>query len=237
MEKQRLNKTLAAAGIASRRASEEMIFAGKVSINGQVVVEPQTLVDIHKDKIKVDGKLISLEKKVYFILNKPAGYTCTAKAGQKSRIVLDLFAGIDQRLFTIGRLDKDTQGLLIVTNDGDYAQQVIHPSANIEKEYVAKTDYEITDQHLKLISKGTVVEGKFVKPVQVKKVRKGTVKITVMEGKKREVRELVNAAGLKVRELTRVRIGSLLLNRLPVGYFREMSEREKQLPLMRKQSG
>jgi 23S rRNA pseudouridine2605 synthase len=234
MEKQRLNKTLAAAGIASRRASEELIFAGRVTLNGQVVVKPQTLVDTAKDKIKVDGKLISLERKVYYILNKPAGYTCTAKAGQKSRIVLDLFAGIGLRLFTIGRLDRDTQGLLIVTNDGEYAQQVIHPSANIEKEYVAKTDYEITDQHLKAISKGTVVEGKFVKPARVIKVRKGTVKITVMEGKKREVRELIHAAGLKVRELTRVRIGNLLLNRLPAGRFREMSEREKQLPFMGK---
>lgn len=230
MEKQRLNKTLAEAGIASRRASEELIFAGRVSINGTPNLQPQTLVDLSVDKIKVDGKLISLEKKVYYMLNKPAGYTCTAKPEQKSRIVLDLFAGIEQRLFTIGRLDKDTQGLLIVTNDGDYSQQVIHPSANIEKEYVAKTDYEITDQHLKLIAKGTVVEGKFVKPVRVKKMRKGTVKITVMEGKKREVRELIFAAGLKVRELTRVRIGNLLLNKLPVGHFREMSERERQLP-------
>lgn len=229
MTKQRLNKTLASSGVASRRASDELVFSGRVSINGKVVLKPQTLVDCEKDQVKVDGKPIAIENKVYYILNKPNGYLCTAQRG-KGRVVLDLFPESAERLFTVGRLDKETQGLLIVTNDGDYAHQVIHPSSEIQKEYVAKTDQEINDQHLKIIAKGTVVEGKLVKPVRVQKVRRGTLKIVVMDGRKREVRELIKAAGLATRELTRVRIGNLLLNRLPVGHFRQMTEREKLLP-------
>ncbi len=230
--KQRLSKTLASAGVASRRACEDMIFAGRVRVNGKVERQPQAMVDLEVDRILVDKKPISEEKKVYFLLNKPAGFLCSARRGQSkySKIVLDLFEDVEERIFTVGRLDKETQGLLIVTNDGEYAQKVIHPSANIHKEYIAKSNHEITDYHLKEMSKGITIEGTFVKPIRVQKVRKGTVKIVVAEGKKREVRELLHSVGLKVLELTRVRIGNLRLNRLPVGHWREMTKRELQLP-------
>src|SRR5271169_5148464 len=133
--KKRLSKALAAAGIASRRAAEEIIFEGRVKVNGAVVKVPQTLVDWDSDAIVVDGEPINgEEKKVYYVLNKPHGFICSnARIGSK-KLVLDLFAGLPYRLFTVGRLDRDTTGLLIVTNDGHFANRVIHPSSNISKE-------------------------------------------------------------------------------------------------------
>ena len=227
--KKRLSKLLAASGVASRRACEELIFAGRVKVNGETALLPQTMVD-ENDSITVNGKSITgVEKKVYFILNKPKGYICSNTRSKNSKIVLDLFEDVQERIFTIGRLDKDTQGLLLVTNDGHFANRVIHPSANINKEYLAKTDAEITAEHLAAISSGTLVEGVFVKPVRVTKVRKGTLKIVISEGKKREVRMLLEAAGLSVKELTRIRIGNLQLGTLPVGAWREMKDREKAL--------
>lgn len=225
----RLNKTLASAGVASRRACEELIFAGKVKVNGQIVLLPQTMVG-EEDQITVNDQPIKAsQQKVYYILNKPAGYLCTAKKTNSTKIVYELFQDVPHRLFTVGRLDKDTQGLLILTNDGDFANKVIHPSSNISKEYLAKTDQEITPEHLLAISHGTLVEGIFVKPLKVSKVRRGTIKVTISEGKKREVRCLLDAAGLKIRELIRIRIGSLVLGQIPVGTWREMTEREKSL--------
>lgn len=227
--KKRLSKFLAGAGVASRRACEEIIFAGRVTVNNVVASEPQTLVD-ERDQISVDGHpLNKVEEKVYYILNKPAGYICTAKKMGSKKIVLDLFHEVPYRLFTVGRLDKETEGLLIVTNDGHFANKVIHPSSCIHKEYLAKTDAEITADHLTAISSGTLVEGVFVKPVRVTKVRRGTVKIAVSEGKKREVRTLLEAAGLKVLELIRIRIGGLQLGQLEPGSWRVMTEKEKTL--------
>ena len=200
-----------------------------MTVNGSVVLIPQTLVN-EKDVIITDGKRAAPEeKKVYYMLNKPAGYLCTAKKTGSAKIVLDLFADIPYRLFTVGRLDKDTEGLLLLTNDGHFANSVIHPSASIDKEYLVKTDADITADHLSAISNGTLVEGVFVKPNRITKVRRGTIKVTIGEGKKREVRVLLEAAGLKVKELTRIRIGSLVLGPLPVGAWREMTEKEREL--------
>lgn len=227
-KKNRLSKVLAAAGIASRRAAEELIFSGKVTVNGSVTTLPQTLVSLTKDKIYCDGKPIQKkEEKLYFLLNKPKGYICSnARVGTK-KIVRDLFAHIPQRLFTAGRLDRETTGLLIVTNDGHFANKVIHPSSNITKEYLVKTEQEPFHEQLACIAKGVLIDGDFVKPIRVQKVRKGTLKIVIKEGKKREVRFLVQQAGLKVLELKRIRIGGLLLGSLPEGSYRLMTEAEK----------
>jgi 23S rRNA pseudouridine2605 synthase len=225
--KKRLSKALAAAGIASRRAAEEIIFDGRVKVNGQVVKVPQTMVDWDKDVILVDeAPLGGEEGKVYFILNKPHGYICSNTRLGSKRLVIDLFAHLNLRLFTVGRLDRDTTGLLIVTNDGHFTNKVIHPSSNISKEYLIKTTQEVTDVHLKAISKGTYIEGTWIKPVKVEKVRKGTLKVVVKEGKKREVRLLVQNAGLDILELSRIRIGGLRLGPLPEGTFRELTETE-----------
>lgn len=232
--KNRLSKILARAGVASRRAAEELIASGVVTVNGKVVKVPQTMVDPDKDLISVRGGPIRKSPaKRYFMLNKPAGYVCSTKS-INSPTVYDLFASFKERLFTVGRLDKDTEGLIIVTNDGHFANDVIHPSSNIEKEYLAKTGQEITDIHLKTISAGTYVEGVFVKPVRVTKVRKGTLKVTLTEGKKREVRLLLSDAGLEVRYLSRIRIGNLVLGALPVGSYRELTDKEKEQLLRRR---
>lgn len=234
MENQRLSKVLAACGVAARRKCEDLIFAGKVTVNGTIVLVPQTPVSLKKDKITVEGKEIkSQPKKVYFMLNKPYGLLCTSKEAAGENSVLTLFDE-DLRIFTVGRLDKDTTGLLLVTNDGPFANAVIHPSNNISKEYLAKTDKDITDEHLKALASGGIVEGVWVKPLSVEKVRRGTLKMAVSEGKKREVRSLLEYVGLKVLELKRIRIGPLVLGALPEGSYRSLTETE--LKELRKKS-
>lgn len=229
MKKQRVAKVMAAAGIASRRRCEEMIFDGEVSVNGEKILLPQTLVDPFKDTVAVNGTPIPMpESKHYFLLNKPKGYLCTSCQRDDVRIVLHLFPEIQTRLFTAGRLDKNTSGLLIVTNDGEFANRVIHPSSNIQKEYLVKVNLDISDAHLKEIAKGMKLEGTLVKPVKVKKVRRGTLKVVVTEGKKREVRLLCKKAGLVVKELTRIRIGGLTLGNLPPGRYRSLTAQDKE---------
>lgn len=224
MSEERLSKVIARAGISSRRKAEELIFEGKVKVNGQVIRVPQTKVSFDKDKIEVAGqKLCGEESKVYYVLNKPKGFICSHEGKKR---VYDLLPD-SERIFSIGRLDRDTKGLLLFTNDGHFAQSVIHPSANITKEYVVKVRSEVMDEHLKTISKGTLIEGKWIKPVRVTKVRKGTIKVIVKEGKKREVRLLVENAGLDIYELTRIRIGGLSLPKLKEGAFRKMTDKEK----------
>jgi 23S rRNA pseudouridine2605 synthase len=229
-EKKRLSKALSAAGVASRRACEELIFQGRVKVNGAVVLLPQTMVCSETDEILVDGQRIRGEEdKVYFILNKPHGFICSNTRIGSKKLVLDLFAGLPYRLFTVGRLDRDTTGLIIVTNDGHFANRVIHPSSNITKEYLVKTSQEITDVHLKAIGKGSRIENVHIRPVRVVKVRKGTLKVSVKEGKKREVRLLVQNAGLEILELSRIRIGGLPLGPLSEGMYREMTDADKEM--------
>ncbi len=227
--KKRLSKALAAAGVASRRACEELIFNGKVKVNGKVVVVPQTLVSWEDDTIHVHGRLLANEEpKVYYVLNKPTGYICSNKRVGTKKIVTDLFEPLATRLFTIGRLDRDTTGLILVTNDGHFAQKVIHPSSNIQKEYLVKVKNEISHDELVTISRGTEVEGCWVKPVRVVKARRGTLKVVVMEGKKREVRLLVERAGLEILSLERIRIGGLTLGKLPIGNWRSLTEKDRE---------
>lgn len=226
--KLRLSKAISRAGIASRRKAEELIFQGRVKVNGEVQKLPQTLIDWQIDKIMLDDEPISSEeKKLYFLLNKPPGVICSQKRiSPKSKLVLDLFKEVPERLFTVGRLDKETEGLILVTNDGFFANRLAHPSSNIEKEYLVKVDEEVTDLHLKAISSGTLVEGVFVQPRSVKKVRKGTLKITLLEGKKHEVRFLIKAASLHLKNLKRIRVGPFILGTLSQGTYRELTPKE-----------
>ena len=230
MEKKRLSKALAAAGVASRRACEELIFAGRVQVGGKVVKIPQTLVDWDSDSIIVDGETVRREqKKVAYVLHKPPGVICSNVRPGKKMIVTDLFPNASERLFTVGRLDKDTTGLIIVTNDGHLAHQIIHPSSNIVKEYLVKTAHEITPEHLEDLSQGARIDDKWVRPASVHKVRRGTFRICLKEGKKHEVRIIAERAGLRILELCRIRIGSLLLGTLPEGAFRPLTEADKKL--------
>ena len=169
---QRLSKILAQRGVASRRKCEKIIEEKRVKVNGILITKPQEHFDEDNVDITVDDKPIGeKEKKVYFLLNKPKGYVCTNEKDtpkKSKKRVLDLFKDLPYRLFTVGRLDKNTTGLLIVTNDGYFANKVIHPSSNIEKEYLVKVVNNISHKDLLEISKGTEIEGKWIKPTFVK---------------------------------------------------------------------
>lgn len=230
MKEKRLSKALAAAGIASRRACETLIFEGHVKVNGQIVLVPQTLVNWETDQIKVDEVLVSGEqKKLYFMLNKPAGFICSNERIGNKRIVMDLLANLSERLFTVGKLDRDTTGLLLITNDGHFSDRILRSSANIIKEYLVKVAQEITPDHLERLSQGARIDDRWVRPVSVQKVRRGTFKICVKEGKKHEVRIMAEHAGLEIAELKRIRIGQLVLGSLSEGEHRVLTDREIQL--------
>ena len=219
----RLNKYLQLCGVASRRKADELIFDKRVKVNGVIAEGPFTRVH-PQDRVVLDNKLLQEEeKKVYFLLNKPKGYLCTNAPGKKR--VIDLFEA-DYRLFTVGRLDKDTEGLILVTNDGDFANRVIHPSANLEKEYLAVVDQPLSAGHLEQMREGCVVEGVFVKPISVEKIQSKVLRVVLSEGKKREVRCLIAASDLDTLELKRVRIGPLHLGTIPVGHYRELTKDE-----------
>uniref|UniRef100_A0ACD5WEU0 Uncharacterized protein n=1 Tax=Avena sativa TaxID=4498 RepID=A0ACD5WEU0_AVESA len=241
-EQQRLAKVLAAAGVASRRTSEELIFQGKVTVNGSVCTTPQTKVDISKDSIYVNGNRIAkkLPPKLYFAVNKPKGYICSS-GEERSVISLldDYMKGWNKiqpgtpkpRLFTVGRLDVATTGLIVVTNDGEFAQKVAHPSSNITKEYVVTIDGAVHKKHLIAISEGTKIDGVKVVPDSVEPLdaqpdtKRTRLKIVVHEGRNHEVRELVQNAGLKVYALKRVRIGRFRLpSDLGIGKMVELKE-------------
>uniref|UniRef100_A0ACD5TUF2 Uncharacterized protein n=1 Tax=Avena sativa TaxID=4498 RepID=A0ACD5TUF2_AVESA len=243
-EQQRLAKVLAAAGVASRRTSEELIFQGKVTVNGSVCTTPQTKVDISKDSIYVNGNRIAkkLPPKLYFAVNKPKGYICSS-GEERSVISLldDYMKGWNKiqpgtpkpRLFTVGRLDVATTGLIVVTNDGEFAQKVAHPSSNITKEYVVTIDGAVHKKHLIAISEGTKIDGVKVVPDSVEPLdaqpdtKRTRLKIVVHEGRNHEVRELVQNAGLKVYALKRVRIGRFRLpSDLGIGKMVELKEAE-----------
>ena len=222
---QRLSKIVARAGISSRRKAEELIREGLVTVNGHTIVVPQEMVDPEKDLIVVNGKKLPKTAPFrYFVVNKPIGYLCTNDPRVRRRAIDLLPLPESYRLFTVGRLDKDTEGLLLITNDGHAAHRLMHPSFETEKEYVAKVDKELSHEHLASISKGCFIEGSFIRPRKVQKVRRGTVRITVIDGKKHEVRELINHAGGNVLALKRIRIGGLTLGKLPSGAFYELSD-------------
>ncbi len=222
----RLAKFLACSGVASRRAAEELIQQGLVSINGKKCTALYTMVDPVVDTVTYRGKPVSIEHKEYYLLHKPKGYVCTNTGGAKTKRAVDLIS-TKARLITVGRLDKETSGLIIVTNDGDFANRIMHPSFEIPKEYLVKTDKEVLHDHLVKIADGVIVEGKHVKPLSVKKVRRGTLKVVVLDGRKHEVRLLCEHAGLEVIELVRIRVGHLVLGGLPEGASKPLTVKER----------
>jgi len=227
---QRLSKVLAAAGVASRRACEKLIFSSAIKVNGEVVTIPYMLVDPTRDSICLnDYPIRHSEAKVYYMVNKPRGYICSNSRIGSKKLVIDLFGGERRRLFTVGRLDQDTTGLLLVTNDGHFSQKVIHPSNNLTKEYLVKVKQEITHQHLYILAQGVFIERKKIKPISVKKIRRGTMKVRVREGKNREVRRMIQDAGLDLLSLVRIRIGALHLGFLREGEWRELNAKERVL--------
>jgi 23S rRNA pseudouridine2605 synthase len=230
MAEKRINKILQEYGLASRREADRLIELGLVEINGLKVLQLGTLANPDIDRIRVRGReLKKPEEKVTYLLNKPKGYICSNKRMFSENLVLDLFEKEEKRLFTVGRLDKETEGLLLVSNDGDLANKIIHPSSNITKEYIAYVEEEVSDRVLRTLCKGVEVEGTWVKPYVVKRLDLRTLSISVKEGKKHEVRLLVKNADLSLIHLERIKIGNLTLQNLPVGSYRILSTEEKRL--------
>lgn len=227
MATMRLNKFLSSAGVASRRKCDELIFARLVRVNGRVAPEPFLEVDEDNDIVTVQGQEVRRMKKVYFLVHKPLGVVCSCeKKFPGTKLVIDMFSHLPYRLFTVGRLDKETSGLLLVTNDGDFANKIIHPSFGITKEYLLKVNRDVTSKDLETLMQGAVIDGKRVRPVSVEKIRRGTLKIIVNEGKKHEIRLFAEAANLPLLELKRIRIGSFVLGGLPYGEYRELTQAE-----------
>lgn len=227
----RLQAFLAHCGVASRRASEQIILDGRVAVNGKIITELGTKVT-GKDEICVDGKKITLEeRKLYILMNKPAGYVCTQSDEKGRDIAVNLLKEkYSERLYNVGRLDMFSRGAIIFTNDGDFAAKLSHPSAEIEKEYLVETSYPLPEGLDEKFKKGIRVEGVFYRAKDTKIINTHKMSVTLVEGKNREIRRVFKDAGAAIRSLQRVRIGNLLLGDLREGEFRELSDNEiKQL--------
>ncbi|MFH2011914.1 MAG: pseudouridine synthase [Pseudomonadota bacterium] len=229
--KERLQKIIAKAGLASRRQAENLIREGKVRINGIVITELGIKVDPVKDGIEVNGKAIgNPEPKVYIMLNKPKGYVTTLKDPQKRPIVSDLLKDIKLRVFPVGRLDYDTEGLLLFTNDGDLTQSLIHPSNKVLKTYLVKINGMLTSREINKLESGVELIDGVTAPAKlrlVKKIKnKSLWEITIHEGKKRQIKRMFESMGYSIYELRRIRFGPLELGELQVGEYRFLSNRE-----------
>lgn len=238
----RLQKVIAQAGIASRRKSEEFIKEGKVKVNGKVVTELGTKVS-SSDRVEVNEVQIEREAPVYFLLYKPRGVISSVNDDKGRKTVTDFFTNIKVRIYPVGRLDYDTSGLLILTNDGEFANLLMHPRGEIEKVYVVKTKGIPTKENLKKLERGIKLEDGKTAPAKVKMIsldkKKDTsiIEISIHEGKNRQVRRMFEAIGNEVVKLKRERYGSLTLAGLSAGEARELSPHEvKQLRALAMQS-
>ncbi|MBQ8042635.1 MAG: rRNA pseudouridine synthase [Clostridia bacterium] len=218
MEEIRINKFIASSGVCSRRNADVIILKGRVKVNGQVIAELGTKVTA-KDIVEVDGNRISSEtNKIYIMLNKPRGYVTTSKEQFNRPSVLDLL-DVQQRVFAVGRLDMDSEGLLLLTNDGDFANKIIHPTKHIAKTYELILKKEIFSEDIEKLKQGVDIGGYITRPAIVKKVNDKNIIITIYEGKNRQVRKMCEAVGNRVVNLKRIAIGNLKLDDLQVGKY------------------
>lgn len=235
-KEERLQKVIAQAGVASRRHAEEMILEGRVQVNGKVLQTLGTKVG-PTDKIAVDGKPLNMPQKeyVYILLHKPTGYITSASDPQGRKTVMDLIKKVPQRVYSVGRLDYDTSGLLLLTNDGELAHRLMHPSYGVEKTYRVGVRERIPAQALGRLEKGVDIEDGKTAPARVREIsRKGqgssfTYEITIHEGRNRQVRRMFTAVGFPLVTLKRVRFGPLELEEnIASGKFRLLTKREIQ---------
>ena len=228
--KERLHKVLARAGIESRRAAEEMILAGRVAVNGRVCTTLGTKVDAEHDAITVDGKPIPRRvKKVYLMLNKPPGYITTVSDPQHRPTVMDLVPHC-LRIFPVGRLDANSEGLILMTNDGEFANLLAHPRYSYEKEYHVAVPGTVKESDLQLLREGVVIEGGRTMPAKVRVLssdgRLTWLSMTIHEGRNRQIRRMLHVLGYRVERLLRVRIGPLWLGSLARGAYRHLTPAE-----------
>ncbi len=221
----RLQKFLARAGVCSRREGEHYIRAGRVAVNGVVVTEMGTKVDPATDRVQGDGRSVRLkEPAVYILLNKPPGYISSCRHGDR-KIVIDL-VDVPQRVFPVGRLDKDSTGLLLLTNDGRLHHRLAHPSFDHEKKYIVTVGRPISDSALDRMAAGILLNGKKTRPAAIRKLSDKKFSIVLMEGRNRQIRRMVSEMGHKVIGLHRVRMACIELGNLPSGKWRHLSANE-----------
>lgn len=226
----RLQKILAQAGLASRRASERIIAAGRVTVNGQVVTEMGVKVEPGRDKVAVDGRAVGRKSKLYIALHKPRGYICSRAPEEDRNRIGDLLPKEWSGLFSVGRLDYQSEGLIFLTNDGDFCLKLSHPRYRIPKTYVATIEGRVQPETLKRFTHGIVSAGEKLQADRARLISanntSSTVELELTEGKNREVRRLFEAENLSVRRLRRVQIGPIKLGELPAGKWRALTEPE-----------
>ncbi len=229
----RLQKILSQAGIASRRAAEQLIADGRVSVNGATVTAMGTKADLGADDIRVDGRRIkAAERTRYILLNKPSGVVSTRSDPQRRRTVVELLRGVGEYVYPVGRLDYDTEGLLLLTNDGDLAATLTHPRHGVDRTYEVKVAGMPDDDALIRLRTGIPLDGRRTLPADVSVINKGrrdrdgVLLMTIREGRNRQVRRMCEAVGHPVRELRRTRIGPIQDRRLKLGHWRELRDDE-----------
>lgn len=230
-EPERLQRYLARSGVASRRSAEEMIAAGRVRVNGEVVTAMGVKVLAGTDVVEVDGRIVApLESHVYFVLNKPAGYVTTLSDPEGRKTVADLMPDIGRRLFTVGRLDYETTGLLLLTDDGEFAHRLMHPRYHVEKSYVATVDGLPDEADLERLRRGVELDDGMTAPASAELVRthskSAVVRLVIREGRKRQVRRMLSAVGHPVSGLHRERFGPVLLGSVAPGETRPLEASE-----------
>lgn len=229
----RINKYIATCGVTSRRKADELIEAGKVSVNGLVVKEPGRQI-VDGDVVEVEGQIVRLEKKmVYIMLNKPRGYVTTASDEKGRPTVLDLTSDISQRIFPIGRLDYNTSGLLIMTNDGEFANLMMHPRNKMYKTYLVRVSGTMTRVTAERMKHGVEIDGVRTAPALVELLKQGDrstlLQIQIYEGRNRQIRKMCEAVGHPVLELHRHAIGNLTLGHLKEGHYKNLSPAEVEM--------
>ncbi|MBQ9945824.1 MAG: rRNA pseudouridine synthase [Clostridia bacterium] len=235
----RLQKYMADCGVASRRKSEELIAAGKVKVNG-VIASVGDKVDPKNDTISVNGRKLTKDKNyVYLMLHKPRGYVTTMSDEMDRKCVAELVADVGKRIYPIGRLDRDSEGLLLFTNDGEFANALTHPSRHISKTYRVSVKPAITEDQLTVLTSSLMINGKKTLPAEVRiinrEAEKTTLEIILYEGRNRQIRRLCEEAGLETARLKRLSIGQLTLGGLKVGEYRHLTHDE--ISLLKRQSG
>ena len=219
----RLNKYISETGICSRREADKLIEAGRVTCNGLPAVLGTQVGEA--DEVRVDGRMVGLRKKqIYIALNKPVGITCTTETHVEGNII-DL-VGHQERIFPIGRLDKDSEGLILLTNDGDIVNEILRSENNHEKEYLVTVERAVTDLSLKMMADGVKIMGEITKPCKVSRINEKTFRMILTQGLNRQIRRMCSALGYRVQHLRRVRIINIDLGTFAPGEWRELAEAE-----------
>ncbi len=227
----RINKYIAHAGVASRRKAETLIKQGLVTINGKRVTELATLVK-SGDVVEVEGSPIYNEEKVYYLLNKPRGVISSVSDDKGRQTVIDLLPDVKQRIYPVGRLDWDTSGLLLLTNDGDFTDKMIHPRNEIDKVYLARVKGIATKENLRPLTRGVSIDGKKTKPARYNIIKvepdknRSVVELTIHEGRNHQVKKMFESVGLLVDKLSRTQFGTLDLSGLRPGEARRLTKKE-----------